>query len=132
MTTAWRPGDQRPSARGTRRSRQQDDGEGRAPGGNRRLGDALGAYVRSQGHMEAALLGAVWSHWESVVGGDVAAHAEPRGLRGDELVVAVDHPSWATQLAFFGAGILEQLEERMGQHVASRLKVTVRGRSDLG
>jgi predicted nucleic acid-binding Zn ribbon protein len=108
-------------------SRQLDQ----APEG-RRLADAVGAYLRSQGHSEVSLLGGVWRSWDDVVGDDVAAHARPLALRHDVLVVAVDHPSWATQLAFYAASLLGQLEERLGQHVASRIEVTVRGRSDLG
>ena len=98
----------------------------------RSIADAVGAYLRSQGHSEVSLLGAVWRLWDDVVGADVAEHARPLALRDDVLVVAVDHPSWATQLAFFAAPLLGQLEERLGEHVAGRVEVTVRGRSDLG
>lgn len=104
----------------------------RPPREGRSLADAFGAYLRSQGHGEVSLLAGVWSLWDAVVGHDVAAHARPLALRGEVLVVAVDHPSWATQLAFFASGILGQLEAELGQHVANRIEVTVRGRSDLG
>lgn len=95
------------------------------------LGNALGAYLRSQGHEEALLLGAVCACWDKVVGDEVAAHATPRALRGGELVVSVDHAGWATQLAFLSDQILSGLEGQVGAPVARALKVTVQGRAGL-
>ncbi|MCU1493450.1 MAG: hypothetical protein JWO62_1214 [Acidimicrobiaceae bacterium] len=102
-----------------------------SPTGDQSLSSALDAYLRSQGHEGAYLLGAVCGCWSEVVGAEVAAHVTPLALRGDDLVVAVDHAGWVTQLPFLAGQILTQLEERVGQHVAARLKVTVRGRPGI-
>jgi predicted nucleic acid-binding Zn ribbon protein len=55
-------------------------------------------------------LGAVFSRWEEIVGTAVAAHARPLRMTGGTLVVAVDHPAWATQVRALG----ETLRERVG------------------
>lgn len=98
---------------------------------SRRLATALDAYLRSQGHDEAWLFGAICGCWSAVVGAEVSAHATPRALRSGTLVVAVDHPGWATQLGFLGEQILAQLEQRVGRVAADRLKVTVTSRADV-
>ena len=92
----------------------------------RRLGEAIGAYLRSAGHEEVALLGEIARCWEDVVGPKVAEHASPVGFRGHDLVVAVDHPGWATQLGFLAATILGGLEAELGRAVAQGLEITVR------
>ena len=95
------------------------------------IASALDAYLRSQGHEEVGALGAVDACWAEVVGGEVAAHARPRALRGDVLVVAVDHAGWATQLAFLSEQVLASLEHRLGRRVAATLEVTTRRRPDV-
>jgi len=85
---------------------------------------ALDAYLRSQGHEEAGVLGALCACWPEVVGPDIAAHVFPRALRGDELVVSVDHPGWATQIAFLADEVLDGLEQRLGRRVAQSVSVT--------
>lgn len=99
------------------------------PGGGRgehRLGEALQAWLRSEGRQSLGALSAVHACWAEVVGPEVAAHVRPLALRGGALVVAVDHPAWATQVAFLGPQVLAALAARLGQPVAERLETTVR------
>lgn len=98
------------------------------PTGDHLLGEALDAFLRVHGHGHATVLAAIWSCWEEIVGGDVAAHLSPRNLRGTTLVVAVDQGAWATQLAFLSEAILSGLAERLGPSVVERLEATVRPR----
>jgi len=91
----------------------------------------LAAYLESEGHEEVYLLGAVCACWPDVVGPDVAAHATPKALRGNELVVTADQGGWVTQLAFLADEILTQLERHLGRPVAQRIRVTVTGRAGL-
>lgn len=97
-------------------------------GGSTSIGGAVEAFLRSQGHEEAGELGALLSCWDEVAGAEVAAHATPRSLRDGVLVVAVDHPAWATQLAFLSGHLLASLERRLGRPVATSLEVTTRRR----
>jgi predicted nucleic acid-binding Zn ribbon protein len=95
------------------------------------LRDALRAYLAGAGLDGAERLAEIASCWYEVVGPQVAAHATPRRLRGDELTVSVDHPSWATQLAFLGPGICAALNERLGTEVVQHLNVHVAARPGL-
>ncbi|MDA8291076.1 MAG: DUF721 domain-containing protein [Actinomycetota bacterium] len=95
------------------------------------LSDALDSYLRSEGHDDARTLGSVVACWEEVVGHEVSGHARPRSLRDGVLVVAVDHPAWATQFAFLSEAVLDSLERRLGRRVATAVEVTTRRRPDV-
>jgi len=69
--------------------------------------------------------------WPQVVGADVAAHTRPRSLRGTELVITVDHPGWATQLAFLSKSICDRLADQLGYRAIEHLKGYVNGGSRL-
>ena len=102
-------------------------GRRRPPGsGDHVLGDALEAFLRTQGHGRAIVLARVSSAWPDVVGADVAAHASPVRLREGTLVVAVDHAGWATQLDFLAEQILDRLAHVVGPGLVERLEATLR------
>ncbi len=67
---------------------------------------------------------AVFSRWESVAGGELAAHARPLRLDGTTLVVAVDHPAWGTRARMESAQILRRIRGVEGVAV-ERLEVVV-------
>ena len=99
------------------------------PGGadrDRPLGEALAAYLRSQGHGQALVLAKVVAAWPSVVGPEIAAHAQPRALRRGTLVVAVDEPAWAAQLRFLAETVVAGLANALGDGVVQALEPTVR------
>jgi predicted nucleic acid-binding Zn ribbon protein len=73
------------------------------------------------------VLGAVFAHWEQVVGPSVAAHSKPVTLRDGVLVVAVDQPAWATQLRYLQADLLRRLGEAAGPGEISEVEVRVQG-----
>ncbi len=99
----------------------------RRPGqGERRLDVAMKAFLADQGWGQAGALAAIWSCWEEVVGADVAAHVRPLALRGDALVLAVDHATWSAQLTFIAPELLERLGERLGPECPRRVETTVR------
>lgn len=108
-----------PSPPGRRR------GRGRGAG-DHVLGDALEAFLRTQGHGRAIVLARISSAWPDVVGPDVAAHAFPVRLREGILVVAVDHAGWATQLDFLAEQILDRLTDVVGPGLVERLEATLR------
>ncbi|MGO9458446.1 MAG: DciA family protein, partial [Acidimicrobiales bacterium] len=63
----------------------------------------------------AASLSAVFSRWEEIAGPAVARHVRPVTLRGGVLVVAADHPAWATQVRALGTGLLDRVGEVSGR-----------------
>lgn len=96
--------------------------------GSMALNQAIGAWLSSAGLGELTRLSRVSSCWVEVVGDHVAEHVRPVALEGGILVVEVDDPSWATELAFLSAPVLDGLRHRLGEPVAERLKARVRGR----
>ena len=54
--------------------------------------------------------------WPSIVGSDIARHAQPVSLRNGFLIVAVDHPVWLQELARYHKPlILQKVQERVGK-----------------
>ena len=105
----------------TRLSRQ-----GGAASDPRTIGDACDAWLVASGLTSAKELGSITSCWRDAIAREVADHVVPVSLDDGELVVVVDHPGWATEMAFLGPDILASLERHLGRRVANRIKVTVR------
>jgi len=96
------------------------------PGGEepRPLRESLDRLAGRAG-VERSVLTTVFGRWAEVVGLDTAAHARPVSLKDGVLVVAVDDPTWATQVRWLGADLLARLAEAAGEPVAERLEVRV-------
>jgi predicted nucleic acid-binding Zn ribbon protein len=82
-----------------------------SPGGRdpRKLSELLDSATRRLGGPSSGTASAVFSGWEAIVGPEIAAHAQPVSLRHGVLVVAVDHPAWATQLRYMTAELLTRV-----------------------
>jgi predicted nucleic acid-binding Zn ribbon protein len=91
------------------------------------VSESLDRVTRRIGAPRASVLTEVFSRWEQVVGAEVAAHAEPRSLRGGVLVIAVDQPAWATQLRFLGADLLARVRDATGCSEVTEIQVRVVG-----
>lgn len=89
------------------------------------LRDALDGLLRQRGLEDALVLGQVTACWEEIVGPEVALQVRPRLVRDRELVLAVDHPAWATELELAGAVVLKRLSEELGEVAPERLSVRV-------
>lgn len=103
------------------------------------LGDSIHDVVQSlrpTGARPAAsanALGGVFGKWEEAVGEAVAAHVQPVALDGTTLVVAVDDPSWATQLRFLERTLCERLATVAGATVEKvEIRVAGTGRRSQG
>ncbi|MCU1491747.1 MAG: hypothetical protein JWM85_3152 [Acidimicrobiaceae bacterium] len=104
----------------------------RRPGeGERRLDAVFDAFLADQGFPDVRPFSAIQACWADVVGADVAAHVRPLALRGAVLVVAVDQPGWATQVAFLATQILEGLSHRLENAAPERLEATMRALKDV-
>lgn len=99
---------------------------GAGPGTGDRGAGSESPEGRGQGPARA--WGAVFSDWEAVVGESLARHARPLRLDGAVLVVAVDHPAWATQVRALAPAILQRLADAAGAAAGpfARLEVVVR------
>jgi predicted nucleic acid-binding Zn ribbon protein len=72
----------------------------------------------------AATMEAVFGQWESVAGRELASHTRPLRLDGTTLVVAVDHPAWATRARMDAVQILGRIRAVEGSAV-ERVEVVV-------
>lgn len=90
-----------------------------------RLGDALGSYVRRLDR--SGLLGAarVVEAWPEAAGPEIVKHTAGVFLRKGELVVYVDSPVWATELAALSGPLREALNQRLGEELVRTIRFTV-------
>lgn len=100
---------------------------GRRPdnAGPRPIAESLDTVVRSITPHDAGTFGAIFGRWEEIVGPSVAAHVRPLRATAEALVVAADHPAWATQVRSLGPTLLAQIAAAAGRAPA-RLEVVVR------
>jgi predicted nucleic acid-binding Zn ribbon protein len=83
--------------------------------------DEVVRSLRGPGRRE---VGGVFGRWEEAVGAQVANHARPVRLDAGVLVIEVDEPAWATQIALLSNTIRERLSTVTGVEVA-RVEVRV-------
>ena len=93
----------------------------------RRVSDSLDRITRRLGGPSAGTATSVFSRWADLVGADIAAHARPVSLRGGVLVLAVDHPAWATQLRYMTSDLLGRIEGVAGKEAVTQIQVRVTG-----
>ena len=55
----------------------------------------------------------IWSRWEKIAGKTVAAHARPARIRGQTLIVRVDHSSWMQELSLLTPQIMAKIAEEL-------------------
>ncbi len=66
----------------------------------------------------------LFTRWAEVVGGELAEHLQPLRVDGHALVVAADHPAWATRARMDAGSILERVRSAGGASL-ERLEVVV-------
>lgn len=67
--------------------------------------------------------GRVLSHWDSVVGAQLAAKTKAVSLRDGELEVRAESTAWATQLRAIERTLLTRIEQLVGPGVVRRLVI---------
>ncbi|HMD46767.1 MAG TPA: DUF721 domain-containing protein [Acidimicrobiales bacterium] len=95
--------------------------------GPRRVGDSLSVVARRLGPVDVEGLTAVFTRWEEIAGPVVAEHVRPVRVADGVLVVAADHPAWATQVRTLQAVLLAKVAEIAGR-APERLDVVIRPR----
>jgi predicted nucleic acid-binding Zn ribbon protein len=69
--------------------------------------------------------GAIFGRWEEIAGPALAAHVRPLRVTEESLVLAADHPAWATQVRALGATLLVRVNDVAGC-APGRIEVVVK------
>ncbi len=96
--------------------------------GPKRISHALDRLLGSMRAPSVDVLDSVFSRWEEIVGADLAGHAQPAAIDGEELVVSVDDPTWASEFRWLEAQVLERVRDVSGSDRITRLTVRVKPR----
>lgn len=67
--------------------------------------------------------GTVFGRWASVVGEDIASHAQPISLENGVLSIQAESTAWATQLRMFQSQILAKIAAAVGNGVVKQLRI---------
>lgn len=68
--------------------------------------------------------GRVLEEWDDIVGEKVSAHCHPISLEDGVLVISASSSAWASQLRMLTPRLITTIEEHVGSHVVSELRVT--------
>ena len=94
--------------------------------GPRRVGESMPRLLGRLGASTTpATMEAVFTRWEELVGAELGEHLRPVRVDGRALVVAVDHPAWATQVRRMGDQLLDRVAEETGADRPARVEVRV-------
>ena len=104
-------------------SDSQDPGAGTRGGRPVRLGDILSPALERLGPRGLWTESKLRKVWPAVVGDGVASNAHIARLRGTVLEVAVASDTWATELTYLGAAIVEKLNAHVGAGTVSEIVV---------
>ena len=68
--------------------------------------------------------GNLFAHWASIVGDEVAAHAQPISLLDGKLLIQTSSTAWATQLTLVEGEILEKIRASAPGALVEKLSIT--------
>jgi predicted nucleic acid-binding Zn ribbon protein len=66
----------------------------------------------------------VFTRWAEVAGPDLEEHVRPLRINGTTLLVAADHPAWATRTRMESGPMLERAKA-LGETLIERIEVVV-------
>jgi predicted nucleic acid-binding Zn ribbon protein len=115
------PGARRKAERDGRRRWSGPGPDGRDP---QTFATAANDLAKSRGWTNKVAEGAVFAQWATVVGEQIAEHAEPTSLRDGVLSVAAESTAWATQLRMVQSQLLAKIAAAVGDGVVKTLKIT--------
>jgi predicted nucleic acid-binding Zn ribbon protein len=79
--------------------------------------------ARSRGWTPRVAEGSIFGQWSTVVGDQIAEHANPSSLREGVLTVEAESTAWATQLRMVQAQILAKIAAAVGDGVVTSLRI---------
>lgn len=89
------------------------------------VGETIGALVGRRGWEERLRGAAIHGRWSEIVGEELAQRCEPVRLAGGILVVRVESSTWATQVDYLSARILDRAREVVGADLVREIRITV-------
>ena len=78
------------------------------------IGGILQDLLQRRGMSERLREYRAWQVWNETVGPQIAAHAQPCGIRDGVLELKVDQPVWMQQLQLMKPQLLAKLNQRLG------------------
>jgi predicted nucleic acid-binding Zn ribbon protein len=115
------PNTRRPTARDSRRRWSGPGDDSRDP---QPLGRVARELTNTNGWSPKVAEGTVFAQWATVVGDQIAEHAQPTVLRDGVLSVSAESTAWATQLRMVQAELLAKIAAAVGDGVVTSLKIT--------
>ena len=91
----------------------------------KRLHDALAEVSADLGLPHPDAFGALLTHWQDLVGDDLAEHSRLRSLHEGVLRVTVDTAPRATQLRYLESRVVERASALLGSDVVRAVHVRV-------
>jgi len=89
--------------------------------GLRPIADAVGDALRHLGLEERFAERSALTHWEEVVGKDIASHVQALDIRDGVLILAADHGAWRQEVNMLAGTILAALNEQCPDHPVREL-----------
>lgn len=87
------------------------------------LGRVASRLAAERGWKGRLTTGQIFGQWATLVGEEVAEHAQPQALHNGELTVRASSTAWATQLRLLQGQLLAKIAAGVGHGVVKRLKV---------
>jgi len=87
------------------------------------LGRIAARMATQMGWSDRLAGGHVFGRWATLVGEDVAEHAQPVSLTDGELVVRASSTAWATQLRLLQRQLLAKIAAGVGHGVVKRMRI---------
>ncbi len=113
------------------RSRRTRSGQSNDETSLHPLANSFEALLKNKRYESPNEFVSVINLWSNLVGDRMKAHATPVKIDGNELIVYVDHPAWATELKLMNSKVIERLKSELGTTSIIRLKVYVRAATDV-
>lgn len=118
-----KPG-QRPAKQSTQSPRRRRwSGSGADERDPQSLGRIASRMTTQFGWSDRLAGGHVFGRWATLVGEDVAEHAQPVSLTDGELVVRASSTAWATQLRLLQRQLLAKIAAGVGHDVVKRMRI---------
>jgi predicted nucleic acid-binding Zn ribbon protein len=93
-------------------------------GGPRPVGDSVQRVLRRLGAPPPTTMAVVFTRWAEVAGPALVDHVQPLRMDGTTLLVAADHPAWATRTRMETGPMLERAKA-LGETLIERIEVVV-------
>jgi predicted nucleic acid-binding Zn ribbon protein len=98
--------------------------DGGGTGGPRPVGDSVPRVLRRLGAPPSQTMAVVFTRWPEVAGPALVEHVRPLRMDGATLLVAADHPAWATRTRMETEPMLERAKA-LGETLIQRIEVVV-------